>query len=312
MTGALLCAPYLAGVSVAIFSIFSCTHLQSGVSYLDADFNIVCYDALHWRYIAAAVVWLFIVPIGVPVFFIALLRHFKVPRMAALLQDNAWLREIVKLGWQEGLAQPGGMDAGKVSVDDIGDTHLEALSAYFLHGASVDEAAEIMSGARLGVIEAPPPEEPEPAGLLAPLHRAKRAALARFAQFMARRRALPDDTPAEVARRALLLNALLAWCRTSGRVATPPVVQWEDGPEEKEDEQAPRETCEPAIGTKLEQLLVSAPPADSRRVLSKDLPALQERALKECGFLFAVYRAGCWCAQPARRVPHSLNPPRAS
>ena len=58
------------GVSVAIFSMFTCTSLKSGVAYLDADFNITCFDKVHWRYVGGAIVWLALVPIGVPYFFI--------------------------------------------------------------------------------------------------------------------------------------------------------------------------------------------------------------------------------------------------
>jgi hypothetical protein len=277
---------------------FSCTTLESGVSYLDADFNIVCYDALHWRYIGAAIAWLLVVPIGVPSFFIWLLRRFKVPRMAKLKTDNAWLREIVKLGWQDGLAQPGGLDAAAVSVDDISDTHLEALYAYFLHEATNVEAAEILSGVRPGFVEPPAPEVPAPTGPLAPLLRAAGAARARAAAAVARLRTPPLHGSAAVARRAHLLASLLAWAPTSGRVSTPPVVQWEepDGEqvaEESDDKEEPAAADESAEPVK-PQAVVSPPPPDPNRVLTKDLPALQERALKECGFLFAAYHSQCW------------------
>ena len=52
---------------------FSCTKLKSGVAYLDADFTIVCYDKVHLRYVGGAIIWLFLVPLGVPAFFIWLL-----------------------------------------------------------------------------------------------------------------------------------------------------------------------------------------------------------------------------------------------
>ena len=59
--------------------IFSCTTFESGRSFLDADFTITCYDQTHWNYIGAAIIWLFVVTLGIPMYFIWLLRRFKVP-----------------------------------------------------------------------------------------------------------------------------------------------------------------------------------------------------------------------------------------
>ena len=81
---------------VAIFGIFSCTTFASGRSFLDADYNLKCYDGEHLRYVGAAIFWLFGVTVGIPLFFLWLLRHFKVPQLAEVITDNAWLREAVR------------------------------------------------------------------------------------------------------------------------------------------------------------------------------------------------------------------------
>jgi hypothetical protein len=147
------------GVSVTIFGIFTCTTLPvSGMAYLDADMSIQCYDRQHWKYIAAGVVWLFVVPVGVPAFFLWLLRRFDVPKLAALVSDNAFLREAIKLAWTEGLAQPA--DSHKLTVDGINNLHLEALHALFVKELSADEASDILAGVKAPVEELPA-EEPE-------------------------------------------------------------------------------------------------------------------------------------------------------
>ena len=96
------------GVSVAVFQCFSCTRLESGASFLDADVRITCWDATHRRYVGGAIVWLLLVPVGVPAFLTWLLHRFRVPQMARLLEQNAWLRAAVAHAWREGLAQPPG------------------------------------------------------------------------------------------------------------------------------------------------------------------------------------------------------------
>ena len=82
---------------------------------------------------------------GIPCFFIWLLHRFRVPQMARLLADNAWLRELIRLAWAEDVPQPPG--AADLTVDSITDLHLEALYAFFLHDVTAEEAGNILSGA---------------------------------------------------------------------------------------------------------------------------------------------------------------------
>jgi hypothetical protein len=91
------------GVSVAIFGMFSCTKIGS-VWYLDQDLTTQCFSRTWWRYVGAAIAGIFLVPIGVPFFFNRLLRHFRVPDMSKLLEDNAWVREAAEHTWRLAMA----------------------------------------------------------------------------------------------------------------------------------------------------------------------------------------------------------------
>lgn len=276
------------GVSVAIFQVFTCTQLESGTSILDADARITCWDSTHRRYVGGAIVWLFLVPVGVPAFFTVLLHRFRVPQMARLLEQNAWLRAAMAHAWKEGLPQPPG--AASLAVDTIETIHLEALYAFFLRGSTVEEAAAILAGTAPRLPEEPEEEPQRATGvvgrLVGRLVAALRAAAARLWLIVSRNAAAagakhdPDD---EVARRQFLLDVLLTWCRSSGDVAIPTIV-WEklDDEEQEHHEQE---------GPPAEH---QATDVNSSALRTKDVPRLLEHALKECGFLFADYRVRCW------------------
>ena len=283
---------------------FSCTKLKSGVAYLDADFTIVCYDKVHLRYVGGAIIWLFLVPLGVPVFFIWLLRRFKVPQMAKILRDSAWVREAVKLAWQSGVAQPA-LDVAKLNVDSISDAHLEGLFAFFVRGASAEVAGDIANGKAPALPdvepEAPPPPSSAVGKLMAKLKgAAKRAGgVLQRIQLAAYSLVNPDaavhhlESP-EAAQREFLLGALLAWCETSGKLALPPL-QWEDIVADTQAE----ERTDGATETRNDSLAhiahddrdpaarKAAAQSAARLVLYKDVPRLSARALKEVGFLFS-------------------------
>ena len=274
------------GVSVAIFSMFSCTTLNSGRAFLDADLSITCHDALHRRYVAAGVAWLFVVPIGVPSFFLWLLRRYRVPKIAALMIDNAWLCEAAEHAWTRGLSQPD-VVMKSLNVDTATDRHLEALYALLVRGASVEEAADILSGVAPPLadeaVEAAEDAE-QPKGLKERAVAAAAAAAQRIIDFgascsrscSAKTMAMDD---AQAVRRQLVLEQLLAWCRTSGVISLP-VIRWEEVEDEAED-------------TGMDTGSIA--PSPSGRIACRDLPRLRTRALTEVGFLFAIYRCECWC-----------------
>jgi hypothetical protein len=60
------------GMSSKVMSIFVCEDVN-GVSYLTADFTLICGDATYNRFMGFAIPMVLIYPIGVPVFFFALL-----------------------------------------------------------------------------------------------------------------------------------------------------------------------------------------------------------------------------------------------
>ena len=280
-------------MSVAIFAVFTCTTFESGNSYLDADARIMCYDSVHKRYMGGAAVWLVLIPFGVPAFFLWLLHRFKVPQMAALLSDNAWLREAIKLAWAEGMAQPA--DAATLTVDSITTLHLEALFAFFMHDMSAEDAAEIIAGTRppLKDTAAEAAEDPErassksfSAAAVARVSGALRKVAGRVNSGVSRRIVLIKNVAAKVtgedaaaARRELVLTSLLAFLRSSGDVSVPPLT-WERPPEEE-------------VAT-LKQSCPDAKSTHSSGLCCSDVPQLMETAMSEVAFLFAAYRIDCW------------------
>jgi hypothetical protein len=278
---------------------------------LDADFAIVCYDKTHWRYVGGAIIWLLLVPLGIPCFFWYLLRHFKVPHMARLLQDNAWLQEAVQLAWTEGMAQPA-INMAKLNVDTISELHLEALFAFFVHDASAADAADILSGAAPPAKDAaftkkPGDEEEQPAGVVA---RAQARVAGAFTDVAARANAAvraaagcaaapPKEAPHQATRRELVLQSLLHWCRTSGDLSITEL-QWEDTEEAEEAEEDDKSADGKSVRAALEDIVnltvaaEDAPAGSNKALRCADLPRLQKLAMKEVGFLFGAYRVDCW------------------
>jgi len=254
--------------------------------------TITCWDRTHWRYVAAGVVWVFVVPVGVPYFFIRLLRHFKVPEMAQLRADNAWLQEAAQLAWTMGLAQ-NGIKMSTLNVDNIADTHLEALHALFILDAPVERAADIMSGISL------PPTDGEADAE----DRAQEASCVSFAKLRAKA-AFAGSTPAS-SRRAAFLTALLVWCRTSGKLALP-ALDWEELEDEEAakidhelyeeaiEEQHAALATQPFVAKSWRSWMSSRPASEPASIACSDLPHLQRIALREVGFLFAAYHTQTW------------------
>ena len=297
-------------MSVAVFAVYTCTTFESGDSYLDADARIVCYDNVHQRYMGGAAVWLVLIPVGVPAFFLWLLRRFKVPQLATLLSDNAWLREAVKLAWAEGMAQPA--DAATLTVDSISTLHLEALFAFFMHDVSAEDAAEILAGTRppfaliAGAPDAEGPDLEQSKTLSARMSLGANKMAHRLSGFLGRlagvkslvskRIVLINSVAARVAdqdeaaaRRTLLLTSLLTHLRNTDDIAVPPLV-WE---QPTEVEAAALALCSPDAAS----VHVSG-------LRCADVPRLMDAAMAEVSFLFGAYRVNCWywCVPTARRA----------
>jgi len=330
-----LCYP---GVSVAIVGMFSCVTLKSGESFLNADLNIVCWDKLHWRYVAAAVVWVFVVPVGVPVLFIRLLHRFHVPQLARLKTNNAWLRECVKKLWEQGIAQPT-IDPMLCTVHSISDVHLELLSAVLLKEADKEQAADIVSGVLTGAAfeealeaeakAAEPAEANAPPGFVARMvERAKalkergKARVSHALGF-----AIDETVIKGNARREILLQRLLLWAPSSGEMAIP-TIQWVDEAVAEAAAEAPaadEEDSTSKASLRPDAQLLEQPPSELapavtntkqdqyHNIRSEDVNAMQKVALEETGFLFAAYHCNCWywCARRRCFARSEPSAPRA-
>ena len=123
---------------------FTCTNIGAR-SLLVLDMRITCKSAKWWRFFAGALVWVGVVPVGVPLFFSRLLHRYKVPQMSLLVEDNALLREAAEHTWRLGMPQPA-VDMQRLCVDTIDDAHLAMLHAVLLLKADKDKAGHILHG----------------------------------------------------------------------------------------------------------------------------------------------------------------------
>ena len=264
---------------MAIFGIFSCTQIGAR-SWLDQDFRIPCKDTTWWRYVGGAIVWVTLVPVGIPVFFNQLLRHYRVPEMAKLLEDNAWLREAAEHTWRLGMPQPAA-DVRKLCCDSIDNTHLAMLHAVLVQGADASQAADILAGRALDKQAAPNAMERRATTRLIRTSRIKAA----LAKLTALRRAVATylnpslklNHSEHASTRDVQLATLLLWCRHSGVLAIG-AASWSD------DFGLPDA---PACGAEV-------PNHTGVGLRSHEVPALLKRASTECGFLFTVYSTRCW------------------
>jgi hypothetical protein len=261
--------------------------------------SIQCYDREHWKYVAAGVVWLFVVPVGVPAFFLYLLRRFHVPQLAALVSDNAFLHEAIKLAWTEGLAQPS--ESHKLTVDSITDVHLEALYALLVKELPADEASDILAGTKA-------PVEEQRAEELESQELAKEGTVARARRLSllatARAKETAKDAATSIrcsgsifvkgaalspaaARRVFLLRTLLHWCRTAGRVEIAPL-HWQTLESLHAYTQSPQGLAAADDAVPANQA------AELIKLSSNDVAYKVKYALGECGFLFSAYRVDCW------------------
>ena len=308
------------GVSVVIISMFSCTTLDGGKSYLNADFRIVCWTREHNAYVAAAVVMTLLVPLGVPYFFMKLLQIFKVPQMARMKVDNAWLVEGVKEVWKRGAPQPS-VNIEELNVETISALHLEVMHAVLVKKASAEKAAGILSGAVAAreSVHGDDGHEHEDVSAIAAAKLRRAAARQAGACPTARglgsstrikklslvqrvrvkvemtrvrvaafinpggknaAKLLAPPTSAE-ARRAHLLTAVLSWCKHSGGIAIP-AVDWKDSDLLARTYSVPHGPTDKPFTVQ------------SYGLSCVDLPRLQKRALREVGFLYCDYIAPCW------------------
>lgn len=285
----MLCYFVYPGVSVAIFGMFSCTRVGD-TRWLDQDFHIQCDDAVWRRYVGGAIVWVALVPLGIPAFFNHLLRRYRVPHMAALVEDNAWLREAAEHSWRLGMPQPA-TDVQKLCCDTIDDAHLAMLHAVLVQGADAGRAADILAGrapeahaAAKGTKNAA--ARPARRRLLkgcAPGKSLVKAAVKKVASLRAAvasvlNPSLKLKAVGDAHSREVRLAALLLWCRHSG-VLSIGAASWSDD-----------------LGLPEAPPAEAAPPyaAHHTGLRSHEVPGLLKRASEDVGFLFSVYTTQRW------------------
>jgi hypothetical protein len=274
------------GVSVAIFGIFSCTHIKEAGWFLDADYSIVCYSKKHWGYVGAGVIWVFVYTLGIPYYFIHLLHKYHVPLLAKTYTNNAWLFEAAKLAFVRGLEQPDLTEEG-CSIHGISDAHLAALYVFHVENAPLEFATRMQAGEEeLPVV--PVPGEKKDGSFYKRSKRLLKSASLRILTVLQRKEEEVDET---ARNRALMLSKLLRWCRRSGVLGLPPL-RWSEGSVEGDGERRHHLDIS-NLGT---QWMKDAPTdrAAAKSWAAQNLVLLQARAKEKVGFLFERYTPLCW------------------
>ena len=267
------------GVSVTIFGMFTCTSIGNE-ELLVLDMRIKCKNGRWWQYFAGAIVWVVLVPIGVPVFFNRLLHRYKVPQMARLVEDNAWLREAAEHTWRLGMPQPA-VDMQRLCVDTIDDAHLAMLHAVLLLKADKEKAGNILHGTDVSMPVATEKHSSKEHAKPQRRHTrwaALRERVTQIKTFVADRinpAAALERLGGAATSREKRLAALLSWCRNAGVLAIQ-AGSWSDDLNLPEED----EKCEY--------------PAHHTGLHSCQVPGLLRKASQECGFLFTVYTTQCW------------------
>jgi len=256
------------GVSGVIIQTFNCVTLPSGASYLVADVRQRCWTTTHWRFVAGAVVWVILIPIGIPASFAALLLYFRVPQIARVRVANAWLRCAVEHAWCIGLPQPP-VDAATLGFDSISDEHLELLVSRLVLGETSDDGKPSSPTASDAV-----PAEPA-------AH--KRSCWQRLVSGGG------GDASSSVrlsSRRVILEKSLLLWCRTSGVLSLPPLV-WSEA-----EEDSAQDVHEAAAhdAKKLRGIFGGWSTTGLAATPAAQVMALEQRALRKIAFLFEAYK----------------------
>jgi hypothetical protein len=188
---------YLAypAVSQVAVNMLSCQQLVDadgeGAAYLRADFRISCFTPQHNAHRAAAVFWIIVFPVGVPLLFYGALRYYRVPQMARAKEDAGWLQACCDLAARHAkLRAPPDVEPRLLTADNIPEAYLAALHALFCADSAADEEQDARS----------------------------------CCAWLRPGRAAP--AAAAPLTREALLQQLLHWCRTSEKLSLPPL-QWQ-------------------------------------------------------------------------------------
>ena len=126
---ALLTAAY-APATETILSIFSCREIN-GRFFLREDVSTPCDDEVYAVYYRYGVFWTLVFPLGTPLFYLALMSAYGVPRVARELKKDAYFQQLCTAASRQGLHQVAGLDVVHVSVKTVSDAHVDQLYLAF-------------------------------------------------------------------------------------------------------------------------------------------------------------------------------------
>lgn len=112
-------------VAEAIMGVFGCERIE-GTYWLLADLREQCYTRRHYTFYPVAIFFLIFFVFGIPVFFLAVFYHFRIPQMVAERKRDARLRALVQYGFAHQLPQPA-CNVQTLTALSISDEHVDAL-----------------------------------------------------------------------------------------------------------------------------------------------------------------------------------------
>lgn len=138
-------------VSQVTLQAFSCTRLERGTAWLNADYNIQCWVGKHWVYAGVAAMWTVFSPLGIPCGLLYLLTvRMRVRELASWHLDNAWLRSIVEKATVLGLPLPPNVVLSQIDRDTIPVDYLRALHSLLITKPAATEFADALQDIAAG------------------------------------------------------------------------------------------------------------------------------------------------------------------
>lgn len=86
-----------------------------------------CYDGQHMAYFRAGVFWTILYPVGIPVFYFALLHYYSIPTIARELTQRAYISSLVHLARRRRVELPGDVDIMTLTVENMSNEYVDAL-----------------------------------------------------------------------------------------------------------------------------------------------------------------------------------------
>ena len=129
--GLFLIYPQVASTTLLIFS---CSELENGTQWLQADYRIQCWTPKHKLHVGIGAFFTLLFPFGIPATLMFTLHRARIPELATWKRDCAWMRSIVQRSIVLGLKLPEGCDPDTLTTESITIEHLQALQRLFIAG----------------------------------------------------------------------------------------------------------------------------------------------------------------------------------